>query len=171
MDFVFTTTLQMTSDEIFALFVLCSESWPNRSVNHLFFYSFSMCGHIVIDKIPRGFDISTKDRKVQLLTMKDATLGTLKADETGKFCTYVRPGSYKLKVSLGPAPKSFIITEISLFCKKTGKIRSKLLPSKRLPFRLCSPCLQQPGMIPANAIYLYLVSRSLHRLCAWNCSR
>jgi hypothetical protein len=27
--------------------------------------------------------------------------------------------------------------------------------------------LQQPGMLPANAIYLYLVSRSLHRLCAW----
>ncbi|XP_064641106.1 BOS complex subunit NOMO3-like [Lineus longissimus] len=63
--------------------------------------SFRMCGNIVIDKIPRGFDISTKDRKVELLTMKNAVLGTLVADESGKFCTYVRPGSFRLKPVIG----------------------------------------------------------------------
>jgi hypothetical protein len=52
--------------------------------------------------------------------------------------------------------------------KKRGKSDANYSQAKSFRSGCVVRVLQQLGMLPTNAIYLYLVSRSLHRLCAWN---
>jgi hypothetical protein len=62
---------------------------------------FSLCGQILIDKLPDGLRQVPPQRKVIYFPEgKNSNAASIGTDKDGKFCTYVSSGKYILKVRL-----------------------------------------------------------------------
>ncbi len=63
-------------------------------------HRFSLCGRIVIEKLPEGLSYASPQRQVTLHPKRQPDdVTTLTSDNLGAFCADVKPGTYVLKVS------------------------------------------------------------------------
>ncbi|ELT93278.1 hypothetical protein CAPTEDRAFT_179513 [Capitella teleta] len=63
---------------------------------------FSVCGHVIIDRLPEGMGHSTQSRKVQVESAKTGII-TTGTDGEGNFCFRLPAGTYAIKVMLSSA--------------------------------------------------------------------
>ena len=65
------------------------------------YFRFSVCGRVVIEKVPEGLSQVAKERKIVVHPAdKPDKLTTLLTDTTGRFCGQLASGSYVVKVGL-----------------------------------------------------------------------
>ncbi len=65
----------------------------------LLYSRFSLCGSVVIDKIPEALGHVTRKRQIKVTTKgQSSEVKTLTSDDQGKFCVEVKPGTYILEV-------------------------------------------------------------------------
>ncbi|CAH1796880.1 unnamed protein product [Owenia fusiformis] len=101
---------------------------------------FSVCGKIVIDRVPDSLDQLDTTRQVTLESKGQQTV-TLSSDAKGQFCTKVKPGVYSLKpvlsakeiragLKLAPFDKQVTVTDASvdgiLFSQFQAKVTGKV---------------------------------------------
>lgn len=62
-------------------------------------YRFSLCGQIVIDKLPEGLrQVPPQRRVIYFPEGKNSDAVSIATDKDGKFCTHAASGKYLIKV-------------------------------------------------------------------------